>query len=636
MASFDRLTESRWAYPVLAAIVFFLALPGLLSMPVMDRDEGRFAEASSEMLETGDFVVIRYHNDLRNKKPVAIHWMQAATVAATSGAHARDIGAYRLPSLFGAMLAAMATMWAGVALFNNRRAAFIGAALLGTCLLLTTEAHIAKTDAAQCGILTLGMAALARLRAGLGGKRTMSILFWVCLAIGVLLKGVIAPLVMGSTVVALLLWERKPDWAKPLLHWAGISLFCVVTIPWYVAVQIATEGEFLFEAAAVDLGQKIVSAAEGHRGPPGMHTTALPVLFWPGTLLLIPGIWLAVTKLAQMRKNGGGKNGEALAFDSTEAAAWRFLACWVVPSWIVFELAPTKLFHYTLPMYPALALMAGAAADRWFSTGEWTKGRWISLGIFLVVSALLAALAAPSVLASLRTDAAADFSPLIRDRVAFEWAEAWNATGIGIWPTVFIGLAVAGTAYFFWRKMAMGVLVGLLACSIVGGVGYRAVILPNQSWILSTEAALSALREVCAFPEGSSAWEQSGCEGRAPKIIRSIAFAEPSFVFHLGNRIYLPPVSNTALPSIAEDNRPAWLINTGEEEGRKALDELIANAAAADRCVRLARRYAMNYSNGDASVLVAAVVEPGGCPSSGPPPELRDGDEEEVEPELEN
>jgi 4-amino-4-deoxy-L-arabinose transferase-like glycosyltransferase len=432
-----------------------------------------------------------------------------------------------------------------------------------------------------------------------------------------------------------LLWERKYDWAKPLLHWAGISLFCIITIPWYVAVQIATEGEFLFEAAAVDLGQKIVSAAEGHKGPPGMHTAALPFLFWPGTLLLIPGIWLAVSKLAQMRKNGGSKNGEVLAFDGAEAAAWRFLACWIVPSWIVFELAPTKLVHYTLPMYPAFALMAGAAADRWFSTDEWTRGRWISLGLFLAVSALLAALATPAVLASLRADAAADFGPLIRDRVEYEWTQAWNATGIWLWPTILIALAVAGTAYFYWRKMAFGVLAGLLACSVVGGIGYRAVLLPNQSWILSTEAALSALKEVCALPEGSSAWEHSGCEGRAPKVIRAIAFAEPSFVFHLGNKILLPPVSDVTLPSIAEDNRPAWLVNTGEEDGRKALNALVANAAAADRCIRLARRYAMNYSNGDPSVLVAAVVEPGGCPSSAPPPELRDSSEEE-EPELEN
>src|SRR5262245_54579044 len=143
MRSFEDFIETRWAYAALALIVLVLGLPGLMRMPVMDRDEGRFAEASSEMLESGDFVVIRYHDDLRSKKPVGIHWLQAATVGVVSSAHDRNIGAFRIPSLLGAMLAAMATLWAGTNLFT-RRAAFIGAAVLATCLLLTTEAHIAK------------------------------------------------------------------------------------------------------------------------------------------------------------------------------------------------------------------------------------------------------------------------------------------------------------------------------------------------------------------------------------------------------------------------------------------------------------------------------------------------------------
>jgi 4-amino-4-deoxy-L-arabinose transferase-like glycosyltransferase len=643
MPSFDRFIETRWAYAALALMVLVLSLPGLIAMPVMDRDEGRFAEASSEMLETGDFVVIRYHENLRNKKPVGIHWMQAATVAATSGAEARDIFAYRLPSLLGAMLAAMATLWCGSSLFT-RRAAFIGAVLIGTTLLLTSEAHIAKTDAAQCGFLVLGMGALARMRSG--GGNSMGLLFWFCLAVGVLLKGVIAPMVMGFTVIGLLLWERRDgrwnaDWAKPLLHWTGISLFCVMTIPWFIAVQIATDGEFLFEAAAVDLGQKIVSAAEGHKGPPGVHLAGLPILFWPGTLLLVPGIWLAISNLIHMRKNG--VSGTGLAWSDPEAGAWRFLACWVVPAWIVFEIAPTKLFHYTLPMYPALALMAGAAADRWFSTDEWDNGRWLSLVLFAGVSVLLAALASPWVLASLRADAASDFGPPLSDRVAYIWSEAWKAASIGIWVSFLIALASGATIYALWKKQPLGLLAGILACAAVGGIGYRAVVLPNQSWILSTEASLSALKELCALPEGTAQWRKSGCANdpsgfRPPKIVRAISFAEPSLVFELGNKITLPPVSKAVIPPVAEDNRPTWLINIAEPEGRKALDELVVAASAADRCIRFARRYAYNYSNGDPSILVAAVVEPAGCPSSGAlPPQLRDGSEEDpAETELED
>jgi 4-amino-4-deoxy-L-arabinose transferase-like glycosyltransferase len=302
MASFDRLIETRWAYAVLGALVFLLALPGLFALPTLDRDEGRFAEASSEMMESGDYVVIRYHDELRNKKPVAIHWFQSAAVSAGSGPGERNIAEYRLPSMLGAILAAIGTLWAGGALFN-RRAAFIGALLIGTTLLLTTEANIAKTDAAQCGILVLGMGALAHMRAGTGTK-WHGVLFWVCLSLGVLLKGPIAPLVCFSTIGALFLWERKFEWARPLLYWVGLSLFCIMTIPWYIAVQIATQGDFLDEAVRVDLGQKLVDAAEGHAGPIGMHTAALPILFWPGTLLLIPGIWLAVTKLFPRKSTG--------------------------------------------------------------------------------------------------------------------------------------------------------------------------------------------------------------------------------------------------------------------------------------------------------------------------------------------
>lgn len=634
MASFDRLIDSRWAYAVLAGLVFLLALPGLFALPTLDRDEGRFAEASSEMMESGDYVVIRYHDDLRNKKPVAIHWFQSALVSLTSGPAERNIADYRLASMLGAMLAAVGTLWAGGALFN-RRAAFLGALLLGTTLLLTTEANIAKTDAAQCGILVLGMGALAHMRAGTGGK-WHGVLFWVCLSLGVLLKGPIAPLVCFSTIAALFLWERKFEWARPLLYWVGLSLFCIMTIPWYIAVQVATQGDFLDEAVRVDLGQKLVDAAEGHAGPIGMHTAALPLLFWPGTLLLIPGIWLAVSKLMSARSGGAGaRAAAAAAWEERELGAWRFLVCWIVPSWIVFELAPTKLVHYTLPMYPALALLAGAAADRWFATNDWKLGRWASVVLFGVITLLLVIAPTPWALEAIRADAASDFGALA-DRVDAIWRQAWNSTGLWLWPSILILLAAGGTIYALMKKNALGLIAGIVACSAVGGIGYRAVILPNQSWMLATNASLSALKEICALPEGSQQWRASGCEGRAPKIIRAISFAEPSLVFELGNKITLEQESSTDIPSIADDNRPAWLINVGDEVGKKALDTLVQNAAAADRCIRFARRFVFNYSNGDPSVLVAAVVEPGGCPSGETPPDLRPSsdDEEDAAPDL--
>jgi hypothetical protein len=257
-------------------------------------------------------------------------------------------------------------------------------------------------------------------------------------------------------------------------------------------------------------------------------------------------------------------------------------------------------------MYPAFALMAGAAADGWFTNGEWSRGKLLSLILFGVVALIFAGLATPWALSAIRADAAADFGPHLADRVAYEWTAAWDASGIGLWVTLLIVFTAGATIYLVIRKNAMGLLAGIVACSVVAGVGYRAAVLPNQSWMLSTEASLSALRELCALPEGTARWEKSGCaqqaiNGRAfipPKAVHAIAFAEPSLVFELGNKITLPPVSKAEIPSVAEDNRPAWLINIGEPEGREALDQLVKAAAAADRCIRFARRHAFNYSNG--------------------------------------
>lgn len=620
MAALDTLIRTRWAYVVLAGLVLACALPGALFMPALDRDEARFSQASAQMVETGDLVVIRYHDGLRNKKPVGIHWMQAAATALTSSAEAREILSYRLPSLICGAVAAMGMYWAGLALFS-RRTAFLSAAVLGTCLLLATEAHIAKTDAAQCAFMVLAMGCLAHLRTRADVR--IGIAFWIFLAVGVLLKGVIAPMTAGLALASLVFWERRAQWLRPLLDWRGPSLFIILTVPWFLAVQIATNGAFLWEAAAVDLGQKIVSAAEGHKGLPGTHLVALPLLFWPGSLFLLPGVMIAWRVLSKRPLETARLRPAHLAETdpvgysllSSEAGVWRFLVCWALPTWLVFELAPTKLVHYTLPAYPALAFMAAAGLERWLSAPLARREGLVSIALFIVPAALLAAAASPPVLALVRADAAEAFGPGLAERVAYIWGRDYAASGAGLWTTLGLCVASVWTCWAFLNRRAVHLLAGLLACAVTGGIGLKGLVLPNQSWMLATNASIDALGEICAFPEGTAIHKASGCSGPAPKLVRAIAYAEPSLVFELGGRIILPPDSTASIPGVAEDPRPTWLINVGEAEGRDALKRLAQSARSADRCLRLARRFAFNYSNGDPSILVAAVLEPAGCPN---------------------
>ena len=77
----DQWTRGIRAYVLLFLLTFVTAAPGVFTMPALDRDESRFAQASKQMLETGDYIKIRYQDEERNKKPAGIHWLQSATTA---------------------------------------------------------------------------------------------------------------------------------------------------------------------------------------------------------------------------------------------------------------------------------------------------------------------------------------------------------------------------------------------------------------------------------------------------------------------------------------------------------------------------------------------------------------------------
>ena len=132
---------------------------------------------------------------------MGIYWLQALSVAALSSPEARQIWAYRLPSLLGAMLAAAACAWGAGAFFGPGRGLMAGA-LLGASFMLSTEAFFAKTDAVLCGGVTLMMAAFARLYAASRGEveagRSTRLLFWFALAGTALVKGPVGPLVAST------------------------------------------------------------------------------------------------------------------------------------------------------------------------------------------------------------------------------------------------------------------------------------------------------------------------------------------------------------------------------------------------------------------------------------------------------
>lgn len=138
----ERYQLKEWL--IVAVFALTVSLAGVWSLPPLDRDEARFAQATAQMLESGDFITIRFQDDERNKKPAGVHWLQAASVTTFSTVEARAIWAYRLPSVIGGVLAALLTYFAAARLYNRETGLYAGL-LLAAAPVLTAESTIAKT-----------------------------------------------------------------------------------------------------------------------------------------------------------------------------------------------------------------------------------------------------------------------------------------------------------------------------------------------------------------------------------------------------------------------------------------------------------------------------------------------------------
>ena len=528
-----------WRGPALAALIAFLAgLPGLLAAPPLDRDESRFAQATAQMLESRDFVVIRYQDEPCFKKPVGIHWLQAASVSLFSDPEARAIWAYRLPSLLGAMLAAAACAW-GAAAFFGPQGGLLAGAMLGATVLLSTEAMIAKTDAMLCGTTTLAMAALGRIyaaaRDGRPAQRRAVWLFWVAIGAAILIKGPIGPMTAALAILLLAILDRKPGWLVRMQWWWGLMIVAVIVGPWAGAVTVATDGAFWTAAFGGDLAPKLAGGQETHGAPPGYHTLLTPLLAFPMTLMLPAAL---VTAWRRRQEPGV-----------------RFAITWLIPVWLVFEAMPTKLVHYPLPTYGALAWLAAAALQQPIGAGA----RWIGAALSGLVGLALAG--ATFYILSTYGDAS-DYPAAILAAVLLAAA----------------GLVGAG---LLARNAPREAVIAAITLGALGHAALLAGLAPRLEPLWLSARVERAMEQARLLPR----------QGVADAPVAVTGYAEPSLVFALGTATELT-TPQAAAQAIA-DNRPAVV------EGREEAEFSAALATLGVRAQQVGEVSGLDYSNGD-------------------------------------
>jgi 4-amino-4-deoxy-L-arabinose transferase-like glycosyltransferase len=550
-----------WRGPLLAAMVALVA-GGLsvFTLPALDRDESRFAQATAQMLETGDLTVIKFQDQPRFKKPVGIHWLQAASVTVFSSPEARHIWAYRVPSLLGAMVAAAACAW-GAAAFFSPGTALLAGVLLASTGLLSTEASIAKTDAVLCGAITLALAALGRLYAARHGGppvgRWTKAAFWGGVALATLVKGPLGPGIPLMTCLALWAADRDRAWMHKAGWGWGLLLFGFVVLPWAMAITVATDGGFWTSAIVGDLAPKLAGGQEGHGAPPGYHALLIPFLIFPASLLLPAAV--------------------VLAWRNRREPGVRFALAWFIPTWLLFEILPTKLVHYTLPGFGGLAWLLAAAAGAALSP----RLRWSGAALSVLAALLFAAIA----LAGLA-----------------QYGQAADAGWAVLTAGLYLAAGAAG-AFLLLRGEAVNAVAVAVGLGVLAHGALAGGLLPSLEPLWISKRAAALLKQDMLDPQA----------GLIPGPVAVAGYAEPSLVFALGTTTGLGDARDAAV-AIAE-GRPAIVEASMDAGFQKALAEQSTEA----RTIGVVR--GTNYSNGDATTLMiysplttaqALRVRPGG------------------------
>ncbi len=364
---------------LILALVTALFLPGRSSLPPFDRDEPRYMEAAAQMLRSGDFVDVRFQDQPRYLQPAGIYWLEAAAVAATGTLRSREVWAYRLPTLLAVVASVLLTARIGTTLFGPT-AGLLGALMLAVSVLMTAEGRLATIDSCLLAAVMAMQTALLRAWSDRGSTRrtppAVAALYWAALGVGLMLKGPVMLIPAFGTPLALALVEHRVGWWRRLYPAWGVPLMLAIVLPWCVAIALRSHGLFFQRAVGTNFLGKVASGQQAHGLPPGYHLLVFAVAFWPGSLfaaMAVPFVW-----------------------SRRRSASIRFLLCWIVPHWLLFELIATKLPHYVLPAYPAIALLAAAAVAQ---PGGWRRpaARWgrallaayglLWLGIGLVLAA---------------------------------------------------------------------------------------------------------------------------------------------------------------------------------------------------------------------------------------------------------
>jgi 4-amino-4-deoxy-L-arabinose transferase-like glycosyltransferase len=615
-----------------------LALAGRTTL--WDRDEPRFAQATVEMIGLGDYLVPTFNGRLRPDKPILTYWLMSlpmrwlgptALAARAWSAIAIALTALLTFAIARRLLPPPAGLWPMAILAATPLALAEGQAATADAVLLA-----AVTAAFACFIAALDGASGARgargidATGGTGGAGGIGGIggiggtagaggWWAWLGLGLALglallaKGPVGLAVPGLGIAATLWLLRRPAasakeqggpgdpgaapaprsapssapvalaspavstgsavlaWRAALAGLLGVALFCA----WGLPANRASGGEL----ARLGLGRHVLGRAtgamEGHGG--GGPLAGIPyyaLVLWVGFAPWSPYLPAAIS--AALGGRLGGRRGRAL------------LAGWTVPALLLMAVVATRLPHYILPVWPALALAVGGTLEAERRGGLSARDRrWLRRGAWLLAALLVAVLLGAAALA---------------------------AVAIRGLPYPATAPHGAVLAHHFARDLLLPVLTLAAVLLAAGGAALREHLAGRIQ-----RSALTLLGGVAGAALVAGAWVAPVVERwkPAPRLaaaIRAVAvpgvpvvtfrYGEPSLVFYLRRGTVAELADAAAVAAWCREPAPGILVLP-----RSALAAL-RSAPGAGNLREVAAAYGLKISNGSFVELVALQRQP--------------------------
>lgn len=381
---------------ILALLGALLFLPGLGRRDVWNPDEARYAEVAREMRLLGTWAVPHLNGQVYTQKPPLLFWSIAAFGAMTGGAGGIDETAARLPSALGAIGALLLVYRIGDRFFG-RRAGWLAAAVFATCFKILWQGRFGQIDMLLTALVTLGV--WFWVRGHTEERPGLYPLFFASAGLATLAKGPVGLLPPLLSIAAFLLITRDRAELGRLRIGLGLLLWAAVVLAWLVPAGLSGGEDYLRQIVFKQNVTRYVDPWH-HFEPWYYYLTVIPAEFFPWSFLLPTAVAVGWKRFVKGRAPGsptpglleGSRQTLNALIGKRERDGFLFCLCWAVVTVVFFSVSPAKRSVYVLTLYPALALLVGAALDRIATEWpRWRRGVVIPLGLVAGLLLLIAA-----------------------------------------------------------------------------------------------------------------------------------------------------------------------------------------------------------------------------------------------------